>query len=42
MAAKATEILIQRLALPAGEMHAFEEVVFPTKLILRKSSGLPI
>ncbi|HEY3312441.1 MAG TPA: LacI family DNA-binding transcriptional regulator [Anaerolineales bacterium] len=40
MAARATEILIRRLA---GENPAeFEELIFPTKLILRRSSGLPI
>jgi LacI family transcriptional regulator len=37
MAARATEILIRRLA-DAGP-QGFEELVFPTRLILRKSSG---
>ena len=37
MAARATEILLRRLANSAET--AFEEVVFPTRLILRKSSG---
>jgi len=37
MAAKATEMLIKRLAGKGPE--GFEEVVFPTKLIVRKSSG---
>jgi LacI family transcriptional regulator len=40
MAARATEILIQRLANSGGQ--GFEEIIFPTKLILRKSSGAPI
>jgi LacI family transcriptional regulator len=40
MAARATEILIRRLA--NGSAEGFEEVIFPTKLILRKSSGVPI
>ena len=37
MAARATEILIRRLA--GNTEKEFEEVVFPTRLILRKSSG---
>jgi LacI family transcriptional regulator len=37
MAARATEILIGRLANTGGP--GFEEVVFPTRLVLRKSSG---
>jgi len=40
MAAKATEILIKRLAGKGSE--GFEEVVFPTQIIIRKSSGISI
>ena len=40
MAARAAEILIRRLANNADK--EFEEVVFPTRLILRKSSGAAI
>jgi LacI family transcriptional regulator len=40
MAARATEMLIKRLAGKGSE--GFEEVVFPTKLIVRKSSGTSI
>jgi LacI family transcriptional regulator len=40
MAAKATEMLLKRLAGKGPE--GFEEVVFPTKLIVRKSSGIPL
>ena len=37
MAVRATEMLIKRLANP--EVSEFEEIVFPTRLIVRKSSG---
>jgi len=37
MATRATELLLKRLAGSAGD--GFEEVIFPTRLIVRKSSG---
>ena len=40
MAARATEILLKRMASPQPE--TFEEIVFPTTLIIRKSSGAPL
>ena len=40
MAARATEILIQRLN--NTNSTPFEEVIFPTHIIQRKSSGMPI
>jgi LacI family transcriptional regulator len=40
MAAKATEMLIKRLT--DKGLEGFEEVIFPTKLIVRKSSGTSI
>ncbi len=40
MAARATELLVRRLA--GKENSTYEEIVFPTKVIIRKSSGNPI
>ena len=40
MAARATELLIERLA--ATQVYDFQDIVFPTTLIVRKSSGVKI